>query len=128
MSADEEKQGELYNTDLSKKMFYKIREVAKIADVKPHVLRYWESEFSILKPSKNKNGQRTYTKKDIDTILQIKQLLHVERYSIAGAKKLLRRKKEEPAKANVDSGGSTELLKEIKIELIDILDSLSEPT
>ncbi len=128
MRADGGQQEELYNTNIPEKMFYKIREVAKIADVKPHVLRYWESEFSILKPSKNKNGQRTYTKKDIDTILQIKQLLHVERYSIAGAKKLLRRKKDEPEKNRSDCGGSTELLEEIKTELVDILDSLLEPT
>ena len=78
---------------MPEKMFYKIRDVAKIVGVKAHVLRYWESEFSALSPRKNRSGQRTYTRKDIDSALEIKRLLHGERFSIAGAKQYLKKKK-----------------------------------
>lgn len=75
------------------RMFYKIRDVARILDVKTHVLRYWETEFPTLNPQKNKNGQRVYTKKDVEMAMEIKRLLHVEKYSIAGARQLLKKKK-----------------------------------
>ncbi len=71
----------------SDKLFYKIGEISDIADVEPHVLRYWESEFSFLKPRKNKTGQRVYTRKDLEIVLQIKGLLYKEKYTIAGVKK-----------------------------------------
>jgi DNA-binding transcriptional MerR regulator len=69
------------------KLFYKIGEVSKIADVEPYVLRYWETEFPFLKPRKNKSGQRVYVKKDLDLVLQIKSLLYEERYTIEGVRK-----------------------------------------
>lgn len=79
--------------EMPEKMFYKIRDVAKIMGVKAHVLRYWESEFSTLSPRKNRSGQRTYTRKDIDSALEIKRLLHEERFSIAGAKRYMKKKR-----------------------------------
>ena len=69
------------------KLFYKIGEVSKIADVEPYVLRYWETEFPFLKPRKNKSGQRVYVRKDLDLVLQIKTLLYDERYTIEGVRK-----------------------------------------
>lgn len=69
------------------KLFYKIGEVSKIAEVEPYVLRYWETEFSFLKPRKNKSGQRVYVKKDLELVLQIKRLLYEERYTIEGVRK-----------------------------------------
>ncbi len=69
------------------KMFYKIGEISGIAEIEPHVLRYWESEFPFLDPRKNKTGQRVYTRKDLDIVLQIKDLLYKEKYTIAGVKK-----------------------------------------
>ncbi len=69
------------------KLFYKIGEVSDIAKVEPYVLRYWESEFSFLTPRKNKAGQRIYTRKNVELILQIKQLLYQDKYTIAGVKK-----------------------------------------
>ncbi len=69
------------------KLFYKIGEVSKIADVEPYVLRYWETEFPFLKPRKNKSGQRVYVKKDLEMVLQIKRLLYEERYTIEGVRK-----------------------------------------
>lgn len=72
-----------------KKLFYKIGEVCDITQVAPHVIRYWETEFSALKPSKNSSGQRIYRFKDVDLILLIKRLLYEEGYTIAGANKKL---------------------------------------
>ncbi len=69
------------------KFFYKIGEVSDIAKVEPYVLRYWESEFSFLKPQKNKAGQRVYTKKNIELVLQIRNLLYKDKYTIAGVKR-----------------------------------------
>jgi len=71
---------------IPEKLFYKIGEVSSIAQVEPYVLRYWESEFPFLKPRKNKAGQRVYTKKNLELILQIKTLLYQEKYTIAGVK------------------------------------------
>ena len=76
------------------KPFLKIGEVAKLLRVKPHVLRYWESEFPSLKPKKNPSGQRIYAKADIEAIVEIKNLLYTQRYTISGAKKMLARQEE----------------------------------
>jgi DNA-binding transcriptional MerR regulator len=77
----------------SEKIFYKIGEVCSMTDTEPYVLRYWESEFPNLAPSKNRSGQRIYTQEDVDMVLRIKELLYDEGYTIAGA----RRKLEEEA-------------------------------
>ena len=69
------------------KMFYKIGEVSDIADIESYVLRYWESEFPFLKPRKNKAGQRVYARKDLELVIQIKNLLYEEKYTIAGVRK-----------------------------------------
>ena len=71
----------------SDRLFYKIGEISNIAELEPYVLRYWESEFPFLKPRKNKTGQRVYTRKDLETILRIKNMLYKEKYTIAGVKK-----------------------------------------
>lgn len=68
------------------KLFFKIGEISSIADIESYVLRYWESEFPFLKPRKNKAGQRVYTRKDLEIVLQIKNLLYKEKYTIAGVK------------------------------------------
>lgn len=73
-----------------KKLYYSISEVSKITDLEQYVLRYWETEFDLLKPAKNLAGNRIYTNKDIKLILYIKRLLRDEKYTIEGAKKLLR--------------------------------------
>ena len=71
------------------KLFFKIGEVCEITETQPYVLRYWESEFPALAPAKNSSGQRIYRRRDIETILRIKQLLYEEGFTIAGAKKRL---------------------------------------
>lgn len=73
-----------------KKLYYSISEVGKITDLEQYVLRYWETEFEQLKPAKNLAGNRIYTNKDIKLILHIKRLLKEEKYTIEGAKKLLK--------------------------------------
>lgn len=73
-----------------KKLYYSISEVGKITDLEQYVLRYWETEFEQLKPAKNLAGNRIYTNKDIKLILYIKRLLKEEKYTIEGAKKLLK--------------------------------------
>ena len=79
---------------LASKPFLKIGEVAKLIGVKPHVLRYWESEFSSLRPKKNPSGQRIYAREDVEAIVEIKNLLYNERYTISGAKQMLARQEE----------------------------------
>ena len=71
------------------KLFFKIGEVCEITDTQPYVLRYWESEFPALAPAKNSSGQRIYRRRDIETVMRIKQLLYEEGFTIAGAKKRL---------------------------------------
>lgn len=74
------------------KLFYRIGEVSAITGLEPYVLRYWETEFPHLRPEKRKSGQRLYTKKDLENILQVKSLLHEQGFTITGAKKKLRRR------------------------------------
>jgi DNA-binding transcriptional MerR regulator len=73
-----------------KKLYYSISEVSRICDLEQYVLRYWETEFEQLKPAKNSSGNRIYTNKDIKMILLIKKLLKEEKYTIEGAKKILK--------------------------------------
>lgn len=73
------------------KLGFKIGEVADYVGVKQYVLRYWETEFEVLHPKKSSNGQRFYTRKDIETALIIKKLLHEDRFSIEGARSFLKR-------------------------------------
>jgi DNA-binding transcriptional MerR regulator len=74
---------------IPQKLFFKIGEVCEIAGVQAHVLRYWETEFPMLAPQKNRAGQRTYRRRDVEIALRIKELLYDEQYTIAGAKKKL---------------------------------------
>jgi DNA-binding transcriptional MerR regulator len=76
-------------TTIPDKLYFKIGEVAKMADVPTHVLRYWESEFSGINPKRANSKQRLYRRQDVELILNIKTLLHEQGYTIAGARKLL---------------------------------------
>ncbi|MDZ7270087.1 MAG: MerR family transcriptional regulator [candidate division KSB1 bacterium] len=116
-----------------KKLYYSIAEVSRITDVKPHVLRYWETEFPELRPPKNRAGNRTYKLDDIRLIFRIKRLLYVEKYTVAGARERLARERlAEKANARHDRQLSLsleelkrqDLLAEIESELRGILDLL----
>jgi DNA-binding transcriptional MerR regulator len=83
--------------ELPDKLYFKIGEVARIVGVKPYVLRYWETEFSMVKPGKTPSRHRLYRRRDVEMLLEIKRLLYSEGYTIAGAKKRLKEtQKEEP--------------------------------
>ncbi|HEV8311325.1 MAG TPA: MerR family transcriptional regulator [Methylomirabilota bacterium] len=71
------------------KLFFRIGEVADLTGVPPYVLRYWETEFKLLRPRKNHAGQRVYRKQDIELVLRIKRLLYEDRLTLEGAKKRL---------------------------------------
>jgi DNA-binding transcriptional MerR regulator len=114
------------------KLFFKIGEVCEITDTQPYVLRYWESEFPALAPAKNSSGQRIYRRRDIETVLRIKQLLYDEGFTIAGAKKRLEAEMSTradtplpPGEAGADgqSGDAKTraALKEVKDQLREIL-------
>ena len=81
------------------RLFFRIGDVAELTGLEPHVLRYWEQEFSVLRPRKASNGQREYRRKDIETTLEIKRLLYDEGYTIAGARKALRQRRREAKQA-----------------------------
>jgi DNA-binding transcriptional MerR regulator len=107
---------------------YKIGEVCRVADVQPYVLRYWETEFPQLAPNKSGGGQRMYTRREIDTILRIKELLYRDGFTIAGAKKQLEEAPAavvaEPAPAAPVAAETQDVLTTLKRELRAILDML----
>ena len=78
-----------------KKLYYSIGEVSELTGLKQYVLRYWETEFPHLKPNKNSAGNRIYRQNDIDNLLEIKKLLHEEKFTIKGAKQYLKTHKKE---------------------------------
>lgn len=76
--------------ELPDKLYFKIGEVAKIVGVKPYVLRYWETEFPAIRPGKTRSKHRLYRRRDVEALLEIKRLLHNERFTIEGAKRRLK--------------------------------------
>ena len=111
------------------KIYYSISEVADLTDVKPHVLRYWESKFKMLKPKKNRAGNRMYRPKEIDLILRIKELLYDRRYTIAGARRTLldeRKSGEDQVEMDFDKRvAERSMVVAVKKELEEILEILS---
>jgi DNA-binding transcriptional MerR regulator len=75
--------------EIPDKLYFRIGEVSRLVGVKPHVLRYWESEFAGIAPKKSGTGHRLYRRKDVELLLEIKQLLYDKRYTIEGAKRHL---------------------------------------
>jgi len=84
------KRREVETTISRERLYYRIGEVSRITGLRPHVLRYWESEFKAIRPHKGGSLQRLYRRKDLDLILKIKRLLYEEGFTIAGAKKKIR--------------------------------------
>lgn len=104
-----------------KKIFYKIGEVGKLTGLKEHVIRFWESEFSPLRPKKNKGGQRLFIHDDIRLLFDIKKMLYEEGYTIAGAKRALRNGKLQDSVVNEQKQGLEEIVKSVKQELEELL-------
>jgi DNA-binding transcriptional MerR regulator len=76
--------------ELPVKLYYRIGEVAEVVGVEPHVLRYWETEFGSIRPQKSPKGQRVYSRRDLEKLMRVRELLYEQGYTIAGAKKRLR--------------------------------------
>lgn len=109
--------------DNSSRLYYSISEVCTLTDIKPHVLRYWETEFKALRPQKNSAGNRTYRVKDIKLIFLIKHLLYNECYTIKGAKRKLAEMKVKDSnqiEIPFDQIKSNELLFELKRDLEEL--------
>ncbi len=108
--------------EIPDKTYFKIGEVAALVQLKTSVLRYWETEFSFLSPEKSSTGQRLYTRSQIETIQQIKQLLYHEKYTIEGVRKKLSPSRKSPPMQQLSllqsaSVEPQELLKQIKLDL-----------
>ncbi len=84
------KKHEMEDSISHERLYYRIGEVSRMTGLKPHVLRYWESEFKVIRPHKGGSSQRLYRRKDLDLILKIKKLLYEDGFTIAGAKKKIR--------------------------------------
>lgn len=109
-------------TLLPDKLFYKIGEVADLVGVKPHVLRYWESEFPSLRPMKTRGAHRVYKKRDVELAMLIRRLLHDEGYTTPGAKKRLRELGHERAESDEGRGASREIV--LRGELLGLREEL----
>tara|TARA_B100000029_G_scaffold499862_1_gene570806 strand:- start:666 stop:1139 length:474 start_codon:yes stop_codon:yes gene_type:complete len=110
------------------KLFFRIGEVARITELKPYVLRYWESEFPILKPGKSRTGQRLYKRADLDTVLEIKCLLRDRKFTIKGARAellRLRRARTQAAEADETVRLGPEVVDEPSVSAAD--DALPDP-
>lgn len=108
-----------------KKLFYRIQEVSRITNLKPHVLRYWETEFKELAPEKDKNDQRRYRQEDIELIFQIKGLLYEDKFTIAGARQQLRKLRSQPKQEENMVAGRQAVLLDIRNELHDLMKRLN---
>jgi DNA-binding transcriptional MerR regulator len=84
---------------LPPKLYFRIGEVAELVGVEPHVLRYWEREFRSIRPTKSAKGQRVYSRRDVENLMRVRELLYREGFTIAGAKKKLQRSGLEPGEA-----------------------------
>ena len=125
---------------IPEKVYFRIGEVSNLVGVDPHVLRYWETEFSVIRPFRGKSKQRLYRRQDVETLLFIKILLHDEGYTISGARKLLKGLHKHPhgqsyppeagqqeilqRSANDPEPIDSRLLKTIKTDLYTILEML----
>jgi DNA-binding transcriptional MerR regulator len=110
---------------VAQKEYYSISEVCDLVDLKPHVLRYWETQFQVLNPSKNRSGNRVYQRKEIKLILLVKHLLYEEKYTVEGAKakldKLRRTGGIRESTASALGSEMVTLLREDMQRLLDIL-------
>jgi DNA-binding transcriptional MerR regulator len=112
--------------DLPPKLFFRIGEVAGLVGVEPHVLRYWEREFRSIRPTKSAKGQRVYSRKDVENLLRVRDLLYRDGFTIAGAKKKLQhpnavveREPEEQLEPELESAPEVEVESAREIEQME---------
>ena len=108
------------STPLPDKLYFKIGEVCQIAQVKPYILRYWETEFPQLKPAKATSQHRLYRRKDVEAILKIRKLLYEEGYTIEGARRKLREDSSTKTHSVHPEGKLETTLSQIRKELEDV--------
>jgi DNA-binding transcriptional MerR regulator len=117
---------------LPPKLYFRIGEVAELVGVEPHVLRYWEREFRSIRPTKSAKGQRVYSRRDVENLMRVRELLYSEGFTIAGAKKKLQRtgiEPQEPLEADaalVDGAKTRDQLLEIREEIESFLAELGQ--
>ncbi len=117
------------NEPIAKKVYYSIGEVCDLTGLKPHVLRYWESQFDVLNPTKNRAGNRVYRAKEIEIVLLVKHLLYEEKYTIEGANQRLAELRSEGAlEEERQDVLNPEFLSHMKEELEALRDILSPGT
>jgi DNA-binding transcriptional MerR regulator len=107
--------------ELPDKKYFRIGEVSELVGVEPYVLRYWESEFAVIKPVKSSSGHRVYSRKDVENLNRIRHLLHVEKFSIKGARKKLQETRKEEKKTKVAEAPNREALKKLATELRELI-------
>jgi len=122
-------------TEIPDKLYFKIGEVCKITEVEPYILRYWESEFKLIKPYRTKSNQRLYRKKDVEAVLKIRKMLYEQKYTIAGAKKKLKEaapqqesRQQKQLSLNLPDQRYTTALKQIRAELVQLSRILNRTT
>ena len=107
------------------KLYYSISEAATMTAVKPHVLRYWETQFEILHPKKNRAGNRVYRPKEVQTVLLVKRLLYEEKFTIEGARRRIKDlRKDKQLDSARSEALSPELILGIRRDLGDLMDTL----
>ena len=111
--------------ELPDKLYFKIGEVARLVGVKPYVLRYWETEFSVVRPGKTRSHHRLYRRRDVETLLEIRRLLYGERYTIEGAKRRLRELGRAPASTAGTADGN-DLRARLRAEILELCRLLEE--
>jgi DNA-binding transcriptional MerR regulator len=113
------------------KLYYRIGEVADIVGVEPHVLRYWETEFRTIRPQKSRKGQRIYSRRDVERLIKVKDLLYSQGFTIAGAKKKLRdgdagAEAAPPARPSAGNAELRRTLTELRGDVVQMLRELGE--
>ena len=102
--------------------FYSIGEVCALTDLKPHVLRYWESQFKLLNPAKNRSGNRVYARREVEMILLVKHLLYTEKFTIEGARQRLDQyRRSGELRGQATGAARSEMIREIRRELEDVM-------
>jgi DNA-binding transcriptional MerR regulator len=105
--------------------FFSIGDVCDLTDLKPHVLRYWESQFRFLNPAKNRSGNRVYQRREVELIMLVKHLLYNEKYTIEGARRRIEQyRRTGSLKAEARTALETETIRELRSQLSSILDVL----
>ncbi len=116
------------NEPVAKKVYYSIGEVCDLSGLKPHVLRYWETQFSVLNPTKNRAGNRVYRQRDVEIVLLVKHLLYDEKYTIEGAnQKILEMRSSGELKEERSEVVAPDFLTGIKAELEELRELLTPP-